>query len=236
MIPRFDYVLFDAGGTLLGTNTAHEHWYEQFFVDVCAEQGIATTPGAVADALDAAVRSCGLERRSSSPDQVRQFWEHVYSGCFRGLIPGCDAAALAKHYIDRFETGEFVELFDDALEALELVRSSGLRSGVVSNFGTYLGHFLERTGIAHYFEFALISAAEGCEKPYPEIFERALARAGVEPGRVVFVGDHPREDYEASARHGMFPVLVDRWNRFASQAELRRVRRLPEIAQFLNGR
>lgn len=37
--PEIKYVLFDAGGTLLGTNTDVEHWYEQFFVDACAAEG-----------------------------------------------------------------------------------------------------------------------------------------------------------------------------------------------------
>jgi hypothetical protein len=43
------------------------------------------------------------------------------------------------------------------------------------------------------------------------------------------------EDYEASLRHGMFPVLIDRHDRHAGRDDLRRVRRLPEIARFLNG-
>jgi FMN phosphatase YigB (HAD superfamily) len=52
----------------------------------------------------------------------------------------------------------------------------------------------------------------------------------------MFVGDNPSEDYEASERHGFFPVLVDRHDKHASKAHLRRVRQLDGIAQYLNGR
>ena len=231
--PPFKYVFFDAGGTLLGTNTDSEHWYEQFFVDVCAEQGHCVTVHDVGAALHAAVTSFPGNSRCSTPEQVRTFWEHVYAGAFAMLVPGCDPRLLASHYIDRFETGEYVELFQDTLPALEMIRAGGIRAAVVSNFGIYLHRFIERTGIAPYFEFVVVSAAEGCEKPHPEIFQRALERVSVPPGEVLFVGDHPVEDYAASERLGMFPVLVDRHARYKDKPQLRRVQRLEMLMQYL---
>ena len=226
-------VLFDAGGTLLGTNTDHPRWYEQFFVEACAEQGVEVTPHQVDEALVEAAREINLARRCSSDAQVRTFWEHMYTWCFHRLLPEHDAHQLACHYIDRFEAGEYVQLFDDALEALELVQRAGLRAGIVSNFGSYLSTFLEKTGITGFFEFVVVSANEGCEKPHPEIFDLALARAGVPAEQILFVGDNLREDYMASERHGMFSVLVDRYDLHADKPALRRVKRLSDIAQFL---
>lgn len=227
------YVLFDAGGTLLGTNTGHEHWYEQFFVEACEEQGTAVTLAQVDAALGRAVRRYDHALRCSTHEQVRRFWEIVYSGVFGELIPGCDEMYLARHYIERFESGEFIDLFADTLPALESLRARGIPLAVVSNFGEYLGHFLKRVGIAHYFNFVLISACEGCEKPHPEIFQRAIARTKLPPERIMFVGDHPHEDYEASERLGCRPVLIDRWDKHADKPALRRVRRLTEIAELL---
>jgi putative hydrolase of the HAD superfamily len=54
---------------------------------------------------------------------------------------------------------------------------------------------------------------EGVEKPDPEIFRIALARAGVEAGGAVYVGDHPFFDVQAAREAGMVPVLVDRRDR-----------------------
>lgn len=228
-------MFFDAGGTLLGTNTDHERWYEQFFVDVCAAHGRRVTTAQVGESLSAAAHTCPSGPRCSTPDQVFAFWQHMYSRVFRDLLPGADCLALARHYIDRFEAGEFVQPFPDAPDCLRSLRARGMRMAVVSNFGTYLSRFLDRTGISEFIEFAVVSAAEGCEKPHPEIFERAIARADTVPARIMFVGDHPVEDYEAALRHGMFPVLVDRHDSHAARVGIRRVKSLGDIAQFLNG-
>ena len=231
----FDFVFFDAGGTLLGTNTDHEHWYEQFFVDACAAHGRRVTPVQVGESLAAAGRAFRSGPRCSTPDQVFAFWEHMYARVFRDLLPGADPQALAHHYIDRFEAGEFVQPFPDAPACLRLLRARGVRMAVVSNFGTYLSRFLSRTGISEFLEFEVVSAAEGCEKPHPAIYERAIARSGADPARIMFVGDHPVEDYDAAAREGMFPVLVDRHDRHASRNGIRRVKSLAEIERFLDG-
>ncbi|MCX7719038.1 MAG: HAD-IA family hydrolase [Candidatus Sumerlaeaceae bacterium] len=228
-------VLFDAGGTLLGTNTDSEHWYEMFFVDACRELGREVAMSEVTRVLhDAAVRFAP-ERRSSSPEQVRAYWEHVYGEAFRALVPGCDWRALAGHFIDRFEAGEFVQLFPDTVPALDMLRERGLKCGIVSNFGTYLLDFLRIVGIADRFAFVLVSAAEGCEKPEPEIFMRAIECAATLPERILFVGDSVTEDYDGPSRHGMLAVLIDRHDKHADKPHLRRVRRLTEIERYLNG-
>ncbi|MBX7245264.1 MAG: HAD-IA family hydrolase [Candidatus Sumerlaeaceae bacterium] len=233
MSDNFDIVLFDAGGTLLGTNTDHEHWYEQFFVDACAEQGTTVTSQAVSEALKAAGETAPLAPRCSTPEQVRDFWFHIYSGAFERLLSGCDSQDLANHYIDRFESGEFLELFADALPTLDALAAQGIRAGVVSNFGVYLRDFLDITGITQYFDFVLISASEGCEKPDPEIFRRALGKAACPPERILFVGDHPVEDYQASGRHEMRPLLIDRHNRHSKLQDVHRISHLTELLSLL---
>ncbi|HKZ75650.1 MAG TPA: HAD family hydrolase, partial [Actinomycetota bacterium] len=52
------------------------------------------------------------------------------------------------------------------------------------------------------------------EKPDPRIFELAMERAGVSPERSVYVGDNPEFDVDPAAAVGMFPVLIDRRDRF----------------------
>lgn len=230
---KIRYVLFDAGGTLLGTNVDCEHWYEQFFVDACAEVGHSVSLEDTQKALKSSTLSCNMEQRCSTPEQVRAFWQHVYGAAFAALIPGCDHAALADHFIDRFETGEFVQLFSDSLPALKLLRERGIPAGVVSNFGTYLQTFLDKTGIAHFFEFAVVSACVGYEKPDRRIFEHAIDLAGVPAATILFVGDHPREDYAASENLGMVPVLIDRHNKHENLAGIRRIRTLTEIERYL---
>jgi len=241
---QFDYVLFDAGGTLLGTNTDSEHWYEQFFVDACAEQGCPVTVAQVHEVLRRAARSRQFDTRCSSDAETRSFWHHIYATAFADLLGAKGMQQhtpavidhLAAEYIDRFESGEFIRLFPDTLAALEGVRSRGQRMGIVSNFGTYLNDFLKKLDIDKYFDFVLVSAAEGCEKPQPDIFKRAISRCnGCGPDRLMFVGDSVAEDYEPAAEHGMTPVLIDRHNRHADKPELTRIRTLGEVVELMSG-
>lgn len=230
--PYYRWVFFDAGGTLLGTNTDSPYWYQQFFVDACRELGHVVAVDQVSGILRQAEAECRMDRRCSTPEQVRQYWHHVYSAAFSGLAPGHDAEAAACHYISRFETGEFVQLFSDTRPSLDALASAGIRLGIVSNFGTYLEAFLAQTGIADYFDFAVISAAAGCEKPQPEIYQMALARAGASASEVLFVGDSLQDDYEAPTSLGFSAVLVDRYDMHASKPAVRRIQSLVEIADL----
>jgi len=86
------------------------------------------------------------------------------------------------------------------------------RLAVVSNFYLpgYPQRYLERFGIAHYFEFVIDSAACGHRKPGSLIFEMALRRAGCTPPDVLYIGDRPDLDIEPAHRQGMETLHLDR--------------------------
>ena len=220
---KYDAILFDAGGTLLGTNVLSEFWYEQFFVDACHESGYSrTSVEQVKEALSAAASVSKKGPGSFWHDEhlIQCFWEHTYSTVFKILCPDHNADDLAKHYISRFRTGEFTELFPDTLNALACAQRCGLVIGLVSNFGSYLSDMLRRLEIAHYFEFQVISAKEGCAKPSRDIFQIAHKHIShIKPSRILFVGDHPIDDYEGSAAYGFTPILLDRRNTYHQQTQ-----------------
>jgi len=239
---KIQCVLFDAGGTLIGTNTDSEYWFEQFFVDACAEQGCVVTVHQVHDVLRRAARSRQFDSRASSDAEARAFWQHIYTAAFADLL-GAKAVArtpafidhLAADYIDRFETGEFIRLFPDTQATLEMLAQQNVKMGIVSNFSTYLHDFLKRLAIDHYFDFTICSAGEGCEKPGDEIFHRALKRCnGVNPDQLLFVGDHPDEDYRPARNHGMHALLIDRHDRYADQEDLLRIPTLTHVPNFVD--
>ena len=63
-----------------------------------------------------------------------------------------------------------------------------------------------------FFQFMIASADAGSKKPSPKIFELALERAGVEPSRVVHVGDTFATDVLGARRAGIRGVMLDRFN------------------------
>jgi putative hydrolase of the HAD superfamily len=67
---------------------------------------------------------------------------------------------------------------------------------------------LKVTGIEDYFSAIVISESVGIKKPDPEIYFTACRALAVEPGQVVFVGDHPKNDVEVPASLGMKGIWV----------------------------
>jgi hypothetical protein len=92
------------------------------------------------------------------------------------------------------------DVFDFSVPALhQLGTHGGLRLGVISNTGsddgTAVDEVLERAGIRDFFEPALriYSRDVGLRKDSPAIFLLAAARAGVDPGECLFVGEDAAE-------------------------------------------
>jgi len=89
---------------------------------------------------------------------------------------------------------------------LELLRSRGLRLGIVSNAfdpPALLHSDLERLGVAERVDAAVFASDVGWRKPHPAIFERALELLGVSAERTLFVGDSLRVDLGGAASLGM---------------------------------
>jgi putative hydrolase of the HAD superfamily len=97
-----------------------------------------------------------------------------------------------------------IELEEEMLDAVDLTRAAGLKTGLLSNsWGTSL-YPLER--IKGLFDAIVISGDVGLRKPDPAIFEMTASRLGVPPDRCVFVDDHPAH-LESASGLGMATVL-----------------------------
>lgn len=93
--------------------------------------------------------------------------------------------------------------------ALRAWRDRGTALVVVSNWDVSLHEVLRDTGLAPRLDAVLTSAEEGVAKPDPELFARALARAGgVEPVAALHVGDSVEHDVDGARAAGMRAALV----------------------------
>ena len=101
-----------------------------------------------------------------------------------------------------------VEPVAGAVRALERLRDSGYTLGVVSSAGwpPFVEMALEAEGLRPFFSVVITSAGEGVYKSDPEIFRRACARLGVEPGETWHVGDHARYDVQTARAAGLRAV------------------------------
>ncbi|MEX0816268.1 MAG: HAD family hydrolase, partial [Gaiellales bacterium] len=140
--------------------------------------------------------------------------EVEYPEMIRELLGGF-GVELADDELERFLEAEHAA-WDPARQLgahthalLDSLRSRGLRTGLVSNAfdpGWLLHRDLERMGLAERLDVAVFSSEVGKRKPHEAIFQTALERLGVDPGRTIFVGDRRYEDVRGAKELGMTTV------------------------------
>lgn len=92
------------------------------------------------------------------------------------------------------QTVGHLTLFPEAAEVLQRLQQR-YSLGLVGNGDTTEQRLkIAHLGIERYFNYILIGQEEGCYKPDPEMFQKALTRASVQPEEMLFVGDRIDED------------------------------------------
>jgi len=229
---RFRAVLFDVGETLVHPEPS----FPQLFARIVGEAGHERDPDAVV-AASATVRSRFSEASrdgdlwTRSPETSRTFWLDVYARMLRELdLPNRDG--LRERLYDGFTDLGNYALFDDVPAALDALEADGFILGIVSNYEAWLEDLLSTLGVRDRFPVRVISGLEGIEKPDPRIYRVGLQRSGVSAREVAFVGDNPEFDVDPPAALGMFPVLIDRRERYPDH-EGTRITDLRQLADVL---
>ena len=127
-----------------------------------------------------------------------------------------------------------LDLFDDVLPALELLKGRGIILGVISNLRRDMDELCKRLGLDSYLDFCVTSSDAGAEKPHPPIFRAALERAHVDPGEAVHVGDQYQADVQGASAVGIVPVLLDRDGWYPNVDDCTRIASLPELDRLLD--
>jgi beta-phosphoglucomutase len=222
---RYDMVIFDVGGTLIGF---HE---PEPFREFLAQAGL---PAMEEDArrfhrrLISVIMAERDRAQGLGADErdLSTWWQ----GNFTKIWP--DRPDLAEEMLRWLFAGRFDRRLSDAMPALEALRGLGLPLAVVSNFDTHLRDLLRQLDLLHHFEFVIVSAEVGIAKPDPGIFELAVARAKRPRDRLLYVGDHFGDDIEGARGAGLDAVLIDRANR-QPQALCSRIGSLMELEGYV---
>ncbi|HSZ37298.1 MAG TPA: HAD family hydrolase [Acidimicrobiales bacterium] len=98
--------------------------------------------------------------------------------------------------------------YPEAAGTLRSLRESGIAIGVCSNWGWELDAYLEEVGLLGLVDATTTSARAGSRKPHPGIYGCSVDALGIDPTRVVFVGDSWEPDVRGPRRLGMTAVHV----------------------------
>lgn len=140
------------------------------------------------------------------PDRAHDFSFLRQEGIRRALVAGGDDPALAPTAFEVFfDARHKVELFDDALPALQYL-ASRYPIIAISNGNADI----QRVGLAQYFKGAISAAEFGIAKPDPRIFKAAAVAAGVPAAHVMHVGDDIALDAAGALEAGMHAIWLNR--------------------------
>jgi len=116
-------------------------------------------------------------------------------------------AELTQTYRTQF--GRFSCEKRHAADAVRMLKSHGLKTGIISNGKSpFQEDKLADLGMADDFDTVIVSEAVGVRKPDPAIFTLACDNLGVSAEESVFVGDNPVADIEGANNVGMFSVFI----------------------------
>ena len=212
---RYDAVFFDLYGTLVDVRTDEDapaawHALRRALavrgVDYVNERVLYTRFETLAALLRlAAVRSRG---RWAEPDLLPAFAGLLRADVGAGgdavgvagvagtdVADGIPEAAADLAWTFRRASTSLLRTYPGAVDLLASLRATGLRTVLVSNAQScYTRPELTLLGLDRALDRIVISSEEGIRKPSPDFFRIALEREGLDPSRVLMVGNDERCD------------------------------------------
>jgi HAD superfamily hydrolase (TIGR01509 family) len=131
------------------------------------------------------------------------------------LVRGARRRYLAEFETPAVDAGPWggYQVFDDVVPALQRLREAGVKRAVISNADDDVTEFCTHLAFAHEMNLIVTSAIVGYEKPDPRTFQAAFEPLGVDPAKVLHIGDQPKSDVIGSLALGMQAALIDRYSR-----------------------
>jgi putative hydrolase of the HAD superfamily len=232
-------VFFDVAGTLIRVRDGVGLQYAR----VAGRFGVAANPSVLEREFPRAFRTAPPMAFPGAPIEAvpgleREVWRGIVRDVFAGAgLLTAFAPGLFDAYFDavyrHFEDAATWDVFPDVGPALSALRALGCSLGIVSNFDSRALRVLAGLGLAPWFASVTLSSQAGATKPDRAIFERALARHGVDAGRAFHVGDSLVEDCEGARAAGLRAVLIDRGGRHVARPGLVRVASLESLAGMI---
>jgi putative hydrolase of the HAD superfamily len=227
-------VFFDLVGTLVEPRRAIGSQYAAVARGHGAEIDAAALEAAFAREIAATpgVQAWGLARPAAEAAE-RDWWRRLVERVFHAAGAG---ALLRPERFEpffddlyrHFTTADAWQLYPDVLPALDRLRAGGLVTGLITNYDSRIYRLVESLGLDSRLDSVTIPATAGAAKPASAIYAHALRGHRAAARDACHVGDSLADDYQGALEAGLQAVLLDRDNRHAALAGVRRVRNLDE--------
>lgn len=151
-----------------------------------------------------------------TPEGSSQIWIDMYAYLSHLVGLDDDAQHIGRTLYHTYCEPAFWKPYDDVLDTLRVLARQHYRLGIISNWGSELAGILDGLHLSSYFDVLCISADVGMRKPHSDIFSFATHKLGIEPRHIIHVGDLPDVDGDGAHALGMYPIIIDRHNRYTT--------------------
>ena len=188
----------------------------QGVLEALRDGGFEVTREQLAEASRSCSRTCDQireqERDVTFDEQIDIFLRGIDEGLAERISPET-RTRIARRYADSYLEHPPL-IADGARRVMRALREMDYKIGLICNTGATPGVtqrvFLQRVGLAQFFDTLTFSDEERLSKPSAKIFHRTLERLKVTPEQTVHVGDHPRNDVEGAKRAGLLAIWLRR--------------------------
>lgn len=130
-----------------------------------------------------------------------------------------------------YQARQQITLYEDVTSVLDELQSEYRMIALTNGNAS-----IEKTGVAHWFEFSVSAAEVGHQKPHPLFFETMLDKAGLAANEVLHIGDDPYRDIFGAVDVGIRSIWLNRnaqaWQQDGYQAD-RQITSLLELPKIL---
>jgi putative hydrolase of the HAD superfamily len=205
-------VTFDVGGTLIVPHPSVGHIYSR----VAAAHAFSRISPAVLNR-----RFSRAWRGLRSFNHRRAQWSALVDKTFGGLLGLPPSQTFFPQLHKIFAQPSAWRVFEDVLPTLHALRSRGIKLGIISNWDERLRPLLRRLWVVDRFETVTISCEAGAGKPAASIFRTAANELGLEPSRILHVGDSFEMDVAGAQAAGFQALHLRRSKLFVRNQEIR---------------
>ncbi|SER79203.1 HAD family hydrolase [Natrinema salaciae] len=198
---EWEAVFWDIGGVILALDSVQSA-HGEFVADLCERHGVDAT---VEEAIDTWRTTVGDYFRERDGTEFRS----ARDGYHRGVEAIVGEEIPRDEWQPRFDevVRSSIEPVPGVVETIDRLADRDLHVGVISDVDDAEGRtMLERFGVREQFDSITTSEEVGRTKPDPAMFETALEKAGVDPGRSLMIGDRYDHDVKGADDAGLHGV------------------------------
>ncbi len=221
--PEVDWVVFDVTGTLLRPHPSPAEAYRtiasQFGYPIAPQimqQRIREAmqrhfgpapepPGKTLPAKTPPAKTPGgavpLRRPATDEARERERWQRIVQDALPELEAGQQAAAFATLW-EHFRQAAHWEWVPGVRPLIEAFQAAKQPLAVATNFDARVRTLLDEHPPLDQIATRFLSSEVGFSKPDPRFFERVAAGLGVEPPRLLMIGDDPLNDLAGAEAAG----------------------------------